>query len=125
MIGVQTPLVPSAVASAMAFRRVLIVGGDCRAAQLARLRKAFPETSFVWRTTRESDPRLDTFERFIGRDEIDIVIILLLARHSHTKGARRLCSACGKPLLWCRRPTVAAVVRAIEQHRAARLTLTN
>ncbi len=125
MIEAQHPRVPFRVATAMAFRRVLIVGGDCRPGQLARLRKAFPDTSFVWRATRESDPRSDAFERFIGCDETDIVIILLLARHSHTRAARRLCSAWGKPLLWCWRPTVAAVIRAIEQHHSARLTLTN
>lgn len=125
MIQVQRFLVPPVVAETMASRRVLIVGGDRRQMQLARLCEAFPTTTFVWRPTRESDARTVSFELFIRGAEIDIVIILLLARHAHTKGARRLCSACGKPLLWCRRPTAAAVVRAIEQHCAARLTFNN
>ncbi len=125
MIQVHRFLVPTVVADKMASRRVLIVGGDRRREQLARLCEAFPTTTFVWRPTRESDARTDSFERLITGVETDIVIILLLARHAHTKGARRLCSACGKPLLWCRRPTVAAVVRAIEQHCAARLTFNN
>ena len=116
---------PSAVTVAMTDRRVLIVGGDGRSQQIERLREAFPTTTFEWRTTREADTRTDAIERLILNGGFDIVIILLLARHAHTRAARRLCSTCGKPLLWCRRPTTAAVVRAIEQHRAARLTQSN
>lgn len=115
----------SAVEAAMTDRRVLIVGGDGRSQQIERLREAFPTTEFEWRTTREADTRTDAIERLIRNGGFDIVIILLLARHAHTRAARRLCSTCGKPLLWCRRPTAAAVVRAIEQHRAARLTQSN
>ena len=116
---------PSAVEVAMTDRRVLIVGGDGRSQQIERLREAFPTTEFEWRTTREADTRTDAIERLIRNGGFDIVIILLLARHAHTRAARRLCSTCSKPLLWCRRPTAAAVVRAIEQHRAARLTQSN
>lgn len=121
MIRNHTQVVPPFVAQALANRRVLIVGGDCRREQLARLRETFPQTEFVWRPTRESDASTSTFDRLVVCDSIDIVIVLMLARHSHTKGARRLCSACGKPLLWCWRPTAAAIIRAIEQHAKVRL----
>lgn len=116
---------PSAVEAAMTDRRVLIVGGDGRSQQMERLQGAFPTTEFEWRTTREADTRTDAIERLIRNGGFDIVIVLLLARHAHTRAARRLCSTCGKPLLWCRRPTATAVVRAIEQHRAARLAQCN
>lgn len=112
--------VPSKVAAFMAGRRVLIIGGDCRPEQLERLQAAFPTTEFIWRPTRQSDASLTAFEHLIARPDVAVIIVLHgLARTAHTKGTRRLCSGIHKPLLWCRRPTVAAVVRALTGARVA------
>ena len=112
--------VPAEVARFLDGRRVLIVGGDCRPEQLRRLRAAFPATEFSWRPTRQSNASLEAFEQQIAQCDFSVVIIIYgLARTAHTKGARRLCSMLHKPLLWCRRPTVAAVVRALTDSRVA------
>ncbi|MGD9791771.1 MAG: hypothetical protein AB7K52_15435 [Phycisphaerales bacterium] len=112
--------IPSEVAAMLAGRRVLIIGGDCRPEQLRRLQAAFPTTEFIWRSTRQSDASLDAFEHLVARSDVAMVIVLHgLARTAHTKGTRRLCSGIHKPLLWCRRPTVAAVVRALTGPRVA------
>ena len=112
--------IPLEVAARLAGRHVLIVGGDCRSEQLRRLQAAFPTTKFIWRTTRQTDASLDAFEHLIVRPDVAMVIVIHgLARTAHTKGARRLCSDTHKPLLWCRRPTVAAVVRALSASRVA------
>lgn len=112
--------IPSQVADSLTGRLVLLVGGDRRPDQLARLQAAFPRTRFRWCPTRDSDASLNAFEHLIHHEKVAIVIILHgLARTGHTKGARRLCSKIHKPLLWCRRPTAAAIVRALSAHRLA------
>lgn len=116
----SSSIIPLHVSEYLAGRRVLIIGGDCRPAQLRRLQAAFPRTEFVWRTTRQSNASLDSFEHLISRSDVAVVIVLHgLARTAHTKGTRRICSGIHKPLLWCRRPTVAAVVRALTSSRIA------
>jgi hypothetical protein len=103
----------SDVFAALAGRSVLIIGGDRRPDQLRRLTEAFPSTRFEWIATRSSDPSLDRFAKRILDPAIACVVVLHgLARTAHTKGARRLASKAGKPLVWCWRPTVAALISA-------------
>jgi hypothetical protein len=124
MRNVYDRQIPSEVAAHLEGRHVLIIGGDCRTDQHKRLREAFPKTEFTWRTTRQSDASLDAFEHLIASPDFAIVVVLHgLARTSHTKGARRMCSEIHKPLLWCRRPTVAAIVRALSGARVFTLSL--
>lgn len=112
--------IPPEVAAYMATKTVLLIGGDRRRTQLERLKSAFPLTRFIWNPTRQSDASLDSFRQVILRDDIDLVIVLHgLARTAHTKGTRGVCSAIHKPLLWCRRPTPAAIVRALSTQRRA------
>lgn len=112
--------IPSHVADRLAGKPVLLIGGLCRPDQLARLQVAFPRTRFRWCPTRESDASLGAFEHLIKLEEVAFVVILHgLTRTGHTKGARRLCSGIHKPLLWCRRPTAAAIVRALGTFRLA------
>lgn len=113
--------VPPVVAAEFAHKRVLIVGGDRRREQLARLRAAFPTTRFTWRPTSQHDTRPDAFARAMQSGRYDAAIVLWgLARHAHTKAARRLASELGLPLLWCHRPTAAAIVAQVQAHHAAR-----
>lgn len=113
--------VPPAVAAEFAHKRVLIVGGDFKRQQLDRLRAAFPTTRFTWRPTRERDPRPRAFAGAIASGQYDKAVVLWdLARHAHTKSARRLASQSGLPLLWCHRPTIAAIIAQVQSHHAAR-----
>ena len=112
----------SDVFAALAGRSVLIIGGDRRTYQFRRLNAAFPTTRFEWIPTRSSDPSVDRFADRIFDPEVACVVVLHgLARTAHTKGARRLAARAGKPLLWCWRPTVAALISAWRpaRHRVA------
>lgn len=112
--------IPSDVVGMLSGRLVLLIGGDRRPDQLARLQVAFPNTRFIWCPTRNSDASLSAFEHLICQEDVAIVVILHgLARTGHTKGTRRLCSRIHKPLLWCRRPTAAAIVRSLSTSRLA------
>lgn len=106
--------IPSTVVAYLERKTVLIIGGDKRPEQILRLKATFPATQFIWLPTRRSDASLDSFRQAILRDEVDVVILIHgLARTAHTKGTRSLCGEIRKPLLWCWRPTVAAIVRAL------------
>jgi hypothetical protein len=106
--------VPAEVAAQLDHQSVLIIGGNRRSDQLKRLQSAFPSTRFIWQPTRQADASLCAFERLIARADVSLVIILYaLVRTSHKKGARRLCAVAHKPLLWCKRPTAAAIVQAV------------
>ena len=119
-MSVNHDSIPSHVADQLADKLVLLIGGNRRPDQLARLQATFPRTRFHWCPTRESDASLSTFEHLIELEDVAFVVILHgLARTGHTKGTRRLCSSLHKPLLWCRRPTAAAIVRSLSSFRLA------
>lgn len=102
-------------------KTLLIIGGDRRPDQFERMRRAFPRTEIRWQPTRQSDASVSAIEREVMRPDVDVVATLIgLSRHSHTLAARKLCSALGKPLLWCHRATPAAVRHALHKHASLR-----
>lgn len=115
------PDIPHDVTMFMHGRRVLIIGGDARPGQMAALQAAFPTTAFHWHATSQTNASLSAFRHLIADPSIHVVLLVYgLTRTAHTKGTRGMCSRLGKPLLWCYRPTPAAVVRALLCARIAR-----
>lgn len=99
-------------------RTVLLIGGDCRPDQTERLQDAFPHTAFLWQPTRESDASVERYSRTIERPDIDVVVLIFgLNRTKPGQTVRRLCSTLRKPLLYCRRPTPGAIVKALLSSR--------
>jgi len=98
-------------------KRVLLIGGNRKPEQFARLKRAFPQTLFEWIPTRRNGLRASesiSTQRVRGFDYVAIVVGL--ARHAHSLSVKNLCAEAGVPLLWIHRPTPTALICALSDH---------
>lgn len=102
---------------------LLIVGGDCRNNEQARLLKELGPRGVGWAPTRERDASPKRFSKLILGSDFSLVVLLDgLIRHQHGYDVAALCKQANKPLIRLRRSvSPAAVSHAILTQASQRL----
>lgn len=98
-------------------KRVLIIGGNRKPEQFARLKRAFPQTLIEWIPIRHTNSKASESILTQGMRGFDYVAIVVgLVRHGHSRSAKKLCAKIGVPLLCLHRPTPTALIRVLSDH---------
>lgn len=108
------------IRAALRGQTLLVVGGDRRQEQLARLRNAL-EVEVIYCPTRRSDASSRAFRCQINRNGIVLVVCVVgLCRTDHCRKLHQLCRQLGIPWIDCHRiPHPNALEAAIEERRLA------
>ena len=100
---------------------VVLIGGDRREAQEARLIEELGLKEAIWIPTRPRDASPRAFQSVLRRGDATLVVSLLgLLRHQHARDIRSLCRRLGVPVItvW-RSPSPAGIAAAIESQGVA------